>query len=247
MAEQPSKKAVLVGIGEMGASNSNPGAFSDVHGVKNMLTSIHRMRPEDIVVMVDSYDTPADKNKTCYPTAQHVHGQVVRAYESTRSWGDMMLYMSCHGTRGEVSLVSNNTAHVEKVLLADGTGLTDHEFRELSKLAPSETYLTVPSLSPVQRRLNGHKVGLLLSACQTGEFAHPAVPPTGIGGRLTSLMIDVDKQIIQDFTWVIFNIPGSMGCDRLFWGPIAVPAAEDDVEVNRRVNHTVNVIVSLNR
>ncbi|MCH89000.1 metacaspase 8, partial [Trifolium medium] len=105
MAEQPLKKVVLVGIGEMGASISNVGAFTDVHGVKNMLTSVHGMRPEDIVIMFDDFDTPADKNKSCYPTAQHVHDNVVHAYESTRiNGGDVMLYMSCHGTRRELDL-----------------------------------------------------------------------------------------------------------------------------------------------
>jgi hypothetical protein len=44
--------------------------------------------------------------------------------------------------------------------------------------------------SYLQHRLEGHEVGLLLSACQTREFARQDIPSTGIGVVFTSLMIE---------------------------------------------------------
>jgi hypothetical protein len=84
------------------------------------------MAPEDIVMMYDDYDVETDKRKSYYPTWEHVHGNVLRAYfETRRGGGDVLLYMSCHGFRKQSSISQNNSAYIENVSLAERTVMND--------------------------------------------------------------------------------------------------------------------------
>jgi hypothetical protein len=85
------------------------------------------MSPEDdIVRMYDGdYEVEADKRKSTYPTALHVHNRVHQSYaEIEHRGGDLMLMLSCHGSRKRTSLVENNSSYVETVALAEKTILT---------------------------------------------------------------------------------------------------------------------------
>jgi hypothetical protein len=71
---------------------------------------------DDIVRMYDGdYEVEADKRKSTYPTALHV---------IEHRGGDLMLMLSCHGSRKRTSLVENNSSYVETVALAEKTILT---------------------------------------------------------------------------------------------------------------------------
>jgi hypothetical protein len=69
MGELPKKKAVVVGVGRVGADvGALTGTLNDVTSVKNTLIDVYRMAPEDIVMMYDDYDVETDKRKSYYPT-----------------------------------------------------------------------------------------------------------------------------------------------------------------------------------
>ncbi|WJX91136.1 hypothetical protein P8452_72957 [Trifolium repens] len=90
---------------------------------------------DDIVRMYDGdYEVEADKRKSTYPTALHV---------IEHRGGDLMLMLSCHGSRKRTSLVENNSYYVETIALDEKTILTDNQIRELAKKAPKGTFLTV--------------------------------------------------------------------------------------------------------
>jgi hypothetical protein len=127
MAEQP-KKAILVGVGKRGATTGSlAGTLTDINNWDNLLKSqIYQMSPNDIVRMYDDdYLVDSDKRKPTHPTTYHVISQVKNAYgEIENKGGDVMLMLSCHGTRWPVGLAQNNSSYVEAAMLAEQTLLT---------------------------------------------------------------------------------------------------------------------------
>ncbi|WJX12250.1 hypothetical protein P8452_02769 [Trifolium repens] len=204
MAEQP-KKAILVGVGKRGATTGSlAGTLTDINNWDNLLKSnIYQMSPNDIVRMYDDdYLVDSDKRKPTHPTTYHVISQVKNAYgEIENKGGDVMLMLSCHGTRWPVGLAQNNSSYVEAAMLAEQTLLTDNRLRELSKEAPDGCFLTVVKDSC------GKKVGILLSSGQSKEIS--IENEDGHGGFFTNHLISAiraksglisNRELIVDVT-----------------------------------------------
>ncbi|GAU35079.1 hypothetical protein TSUD_70020 [Trifolium subterraneum] len=135
----------------------------------------------------------------------------------------------------EVSELSNNTDMSIRFFLPMELDFRTIKSRSYQNIPHSKLILRCEAYHRLQRKLDGHKVGLLLSACQSDEFGQQFLPPNGIGGKFTSLMIYVvyhsrghitNQELICDVTQQLsMESPQHPGLyateeqrDRLFFG-----------------------------